>query len=135
MKLEVNAMSIRISGKIQKLLSFFVEKLKPNWWPQVWLPPSTGWFFQYQCVCVSAGKKSFCPPPPLWVQDGQGVSDIGRNTYANLMTPTGNKNCQSLWLFRVEPALVSSNTCAACCCWLPSLAIKYIVSNFFWQIF
>ena len=87
-------------------------------------------------VCVyQLGKSHFVPPPPLWVQDGQGVSDIGRNTYANLMTPTGNKNCQSLWLFRVEPALVSSNTCAACCCWLPSLAIKYIVSNFFWQIF
>ena len=24
------------------------------------------------------------------------------------MTPTGNKNCQPLWLFRVEPTLVSS---------------------------
>ena len=60
-------------------------------------------------VCVyQLGKSHFVPPPPLWVQDGQGVSDIGRNTYANLMTPKGNKNCQPLWLFRVEPTLVSS---------------------------
>ena len=136
MKLEVNAMSIRISGKIQKLLSFLLKI-----WNQIGGGPKSGYHHQLDdfsntSVCVSAGKKSFCPPPPLWVQDGQGVSDIGRNTYANLMTPTGNKNCQSLWLFRVEPALVSSNTCAACCWLLVALScdkvhcFKLFLANF-----
>ena len=118
-----------------KNCSFF-EKLKPIGGPK------SGYHqlddFSNTIVCVSAGKKSFCPP--LWVQDGQGVSDIGRNTYANLMTPTGNKNCQPLWLFRVEPALVSSTCVAAAvlagCPLMMILCFKLFLANFlshFWK--
>ena len=61
MKLEVNAIRIRISGKIQKLLSFLLKN-----WNQIGGPKSGHHHqlddFSNTSVCVSAGKKSFCPP-------------------------------------------------------------------------
>ena len=70
------------------------------------------------CVLLLMLLLTLCPSPlsattdrkQFGVEDGQGVCDIGRNTYANLMTPKGNKNCQPLRLFRVEPSLVTSDT-------------------------
>lgn len=65
MKLEVNAIRIRISGKIPKLLSFLLKNWNQIGGPQVWLPPSTGWFFQYQCVCISWEKVILSPSSSL----------------------------------------------------------------------
>ena len=61
MKLEVNAIRIRISGKIPKL-----KKLKPNWWPPS-LATTINWmiFPIPVCVCISWEKVILSPSSSL----------------------------------------------------------------------